>query len=143
MTARSKDLSGALSADVTRIFKERYPDELARAQAAHARSEKLVLAFMYSSVALWFIGPALYLTGLIGPILAILIPGLLTLALLASVLVGIIRNRDASRPIVEHAQQLGYKVTSVTKKGVTVAAPKGEITVPSDFRETRRVTRRR
>ncbi|PRB39696.1 hypothetical protein CQ020_16465 [Arthrobacter sp. MYb23] len=143
MTARSKDLAGALSADITRIFKKRYPDELARAQSAHARSEKSVLAFMFSSVALWFLGPALYLTGLIGPVLAIMVPGLLTLALLASVLVGIFRNRAASRPIVEQAQQLGYKVTSVTKKGVTVAAPKGEITVPAEFRETLRVTRQR
>ncbi|ASN19493.1 hypothetical protein [Arthrobacter sp. YN] len=141
MTARSKDVADALSADVTRIVKERYPDELARAQAVHARSEKLVLAFMFSSVALWFLGPALFLNGLISPVVAIMVPGLLTLGFLTIVLVSIVRNRAAARPIVEYAKQWGQNVTSVTKKGITVAVPKGAITVPAEFRETHRVTR--
>ena len=79
MTDRTQQLAGALSADITRMVKERYPDELAHAQAVHARSEKLVLGFMVSSVALWFLGPALLLNGLISPAIAIVVPGLLTL----------------------------------------------------------------
>ena len=75
MNARSKDVADALSADVTRIIKERYPDELARAQAVHARSGKLVLALMFSTVALWFLGPALFVNGLISPMVAILVRG--------------------------------------------------------------------
>ncbi|MBT2584678.1 hypothetical protein [Arthrobacter sp. ISL-95] len=143
MADRNRQVAGALSADVTRIFQERYPDELAHAQAVHARSEKSVLALMFSSVALWFVGPALLLTGLISPVIAIVVPGLTTLAFLTIVLVAIVRNRAASRPIVEYAKQLGQNVTSVTKKGITVAAPKGTINVPAEFRETRRITRQR
>lgn len=143
MTDRSKQVAGALSADITRIFKERHPEELAHAQAVHARSEKLVLWFMFSSVALWFLGPALLLNGLISPAIAIVAPGLMTLAFLIIVLVAIVRNKAAARPIVEYAKQLGQNVTSVTKKGITVAVPKGSVNVPAEFRETRRVTRQR
>ncbi len=141
MNARSKDVADALSADVTRIIKERYPDELARAQAVHARSGKLVLALMFSTVALWFLGPALFVNGLISPLVAILVPGLLTLGFLTTVIVAIVRNRAAARPIVEYAKQWGQNVTSVTKQGITVSVPKGAIAVPAEFRETRRVTR--
>lgn len=143
MTDRTQQLAGALSADITRMVKERYPDELAHARAVHARSEKLVLGFMVSSVALWFLGPALLLNGLISPTIAIAVPGLLTLAFLTIGLIAIARNRAASRPVVEYAKQLGHKVTSVTKKGITVAVPKGVVNVPEEFRETRRVTRQR
>ncbi|MGF6832617.1 hypothetical protein QF015_000782 [Paenarthrobacter sp. TE4293] len=142
MTPRGKDVADALSADITRVFRERYPEELARAQAVHARSGKVVLAYMFSSIALWFLGAALFLAGIISPVFAILVPGLVTCAFLTVVLVAIVRNRAASRPIVEYAEQLGHKVTSVTKNRITVAAPKGAITVPGEFRETRRVTRR-
>jgi hypothetical protein len=45
--------------------------------------------------------------------------------------------------VVEYAKQLGHKVTSVTKKGITVAVPKGVVNVPEEFRQTRKVTRRR
>lgn len=141
MTARSKDVADALSADVTRIFKERYPDELAHAQAVHARSEKLVLVLMFSTVALWFLGPALFLTGLINQVVVIVVPGLMTLAFLTVALVAIVRNRAAARPVVEYAKQWGQNVTSVTTRGITVAVPKGAVTVPAEFRETRRVTR--
>lgn len=143
MTDRTRQLGGALSADITRMVKERYPDELAHAQAVHAHSEKLVLGFMVSSVALWFLGPALLLNGLISPAIAIVVPGLLTLAFLTIVLIAIARNRAASRPVVEYTKQLGHKVTSVTKKGITVAVPKGVVNVPEEFRQTRKVTRQR
>ncbi|NWL34948.1 hypothetical protein [Paenarthrobacter nitroguajacolicus] len=143
MTDRSKQLAGALSADVTCMVKERHPDELARAQFVHARSEKLVLGFMVSSVVLWFLGPAMFLNGLIGPAIAIAVPGLLTLGFLMIVLVAIIQNRAASQPIVEYAKELGHNVTSVTKKGITVSVPKGVVNVPEEFRETRKVTRQR
>ncbi|MGR0158401.1 hypothetical protein [Paenarthrobacter nitroguajacolicus] len=123
MTDQNRQVAGALSADITRMFKERYPEELTHAQAVQSRSEKLVLRFMFSSIALWFLGPALLLTGLISPVIAIMVPGLMTLAFLIVVLVAIVRNRAASRPIVEYAKQLGLHVTSVTKKGVTVAVP--------------------
>jgi hypothetical protein len=141
MRALNNDVVDALSADVMRIFKERYPDELAHAQAVHARSEKLVLVMMFSTVALWFLGPVLFLNGLINQVVVVMVPGLMTLAFLVVVLVAIVRNKAAARPVVEYAKQLGQNVTSVTKKGINVAVPKGTVTVPEEFRETRRVTR--
>jgi len=112
-------------AETNRILEEHVPVEFARAKAVHARSEKWVLGFAFSVVPVWGVSAALFVSGIVGPVVAVMVPAMLTLAFLAAVILAVVQNSAASRPVIEYAREhLGRNVTGVTKTGVQLAKRK-------------------